>query len=313
MLNPIQAGGGGSPPAEAGTPVHVARLGDTVESLLERFGLTDESSRRAFLDANPRLARGGLVPPGLVVRLPATAQTEIASPANATASVETAWTKGFGRAIAGQNDYNEEVRAALSRWPEADPLILKSILAQETGFDRRAFAANPYGYAGIAQLGIAEAREAGLRTGGSRNRRGRNPPVYDRTRDERFDPSKAIPAAAVVLRNKELALKSGVTLRSGLSLPGYEAYGHPVGDERWRFAAAAYNGGQGTILRAMRHAYADRPPSAVRWSDLVKSPTGDVRQSPLWLAIAEAGMNPRVKFAEISQYAENVVARARQQ
>ena len=312
MLNPIQAGGSGAPPPEAGTSVHIARLGDTVESLLERFGLTDESSRRAFLDANPRLAGGGLVPPGFVIRIPATAQPGIDNSAISTASIETTWTKGFGRAIAGQNDYNEEVRAAVGRWPDADPLILKSILAQETGFDRRVFAANPYGYAGIAQLGLAEAREAGLRTGASRNRRGSNPPAYDRTRDERFDPAKAIPAAAVVLRNKELALQSGVTLRSGLKLPGYELYGQPGGDERWRLAAAAYNGGQGTILRAMRHAYGDSAPAAVRWADLVKSPTGDVRQSPLWLAIAEAGMNPRVKFVEISQYAENVVARARQ-
>jgi hypothetical protein len=312
MLQPIPAaGGGGSSPNDAPGSVHIARFGDNVESLLERFGLHDDVSRKAFFELNPRLAAGGLVIPGVAVRVPAPAMT-VSQAASVGSSIDTSWTKGYGRSLAGQNDYNDAIRAAQDRCPGGDPLILKSILAQETGFREGAFASNAYGYAGVAQLGIDEAHEAGLRTGASRARRRGHPPVYDRANDERFDPSKAVPAAAVVLRNKERALQSGVTLQSGRRLSGYDTYGEPRGDDRWRFAAAAYNGGQGTILRAMRNAYGDVRPAEVRWADLVRSPSGSVRDTPLWRAIVEVGMNPTVKYREISEYAANVVARARQ-
>lgn len=313
MLNPIQTvGGGGSPPIDTAASSYFARLGDTVDSILERFGLNDDASRSAFLALNPRLTAGGPVTPGTVVRLPPAAASSVSNDPGPTASLETSWTLGFGRGIAGQNDYNNAIRAAQARYPDVDPLILKSILAQETGFRESAFARNPFGYAGVAQLGIAEAHEAGLSTGASRPRRRGRGPLYDRASDERFDPMKAVPAAALILENKEDALRNGVTLRSGRRLPGYEVYGEPEGDDRWRFAAAAYNGGQGTILRAMQHAYGDSPPAEVRWSDLVRSPTGNLRDSPLWQAIRDVGMNPSVKFREISEYATNVVARARQ-
>lgn len=313
MLHPIQTvGGGGSPPVDAAASTYNSRLGDTVESILERFGLNDDASRSAFLDLNPRLAPVGLLTPGTAIRLPHSAAANSSSDGTPMATVETSWTLGFGRGIAGQNDFNNAIRAAQVRCPDVDPLILKSILAQETGFRESAFARNPYGYAGVAQLGIAEAHEAGLRTGASRPRRRGRAPVYDRANDERFDPLKAVPAAALILQNKEQALRNGLSLRSGRRLPGYEMYGEPRGDDRWRFAAAAYNGGQGTILRAMQHAYGDAPPAEVRWSDLVRSPTGNFRDSPLWQAIRDVGMNPNVKFREISEYATNVVARARQ-
>ena len=313
MLNPVQTvGGGGSPPSDPAASSYFARLGDTVESILERFGLSDDASRSAFLDLNPQITGTALLMPGTAVRLPPSAAANVSNDGAARATLETSWTLGFGRGLAGQNDYNDALRAAQLRCPDVDPLILKSILAQETGFRESAFARNPFGYAGVAQLGIAEAHEAGLHTGASQQRRRGQAPVYDRAHDERFDPSKAVPAAAAILENKEHALKVGVTLRSGRQLPGYDLYGEPRGDDRWRFAAAAYNGGQGTILRALQHAYGDAPPSKVRWSDLVRSPTGNLRDSPLWLAIRDVGMNPSVKFREISDYATNVVARARQ-
>ncbi len=312
MLHPIQTAGGGSPPGETEASVYSARLGDTVESILERLGIQDDASRRAFFDLNPRLEVSGPVTPGLAVRLPQARSAAGSGSGPATASIETSWTLGFGRGITGQNDFNDAIRAAQERCPDVDPLILKSILAQETGFRESVFASNPFGYAGVAQLGLSEAHEAGLQTGASRPRRRGHAAVYDRAHDERFDPSKAIPAAAVILQNKERDLRTGVTLRTGRHLEGYDHYGEPSGDDRWRFAAAAYNGGQGTILRALRHAYGDVPPSVVRWNDLVRTPTGNVRDSPLWQAIRDVGMNPAVKFREISEYAANVVARARQ-
>lgn len=312
MLHSIPpATGGASPPIEPSTFPYVVRFGDTVESILERFNLYGDVDRRAFLDSNPGLAGAVLLTPGQVVRVPLP-RSELGTSGAAESPLHTNWTNGFGRDLTGQNRYNDALRAAQERWPAVDPKILKSILAQETGFREQTFASNPYGYAGVAQLGIAEAHEAGLRTGQSRTRsRGRGP-VYDRANDERFDPAKAIPAAAVILRNKDRALQSGVATRSGTRLPGYDFYGEPRGDDRWRFAAAAYNGGQGTILRALRHAYGDSPPAEVRWNDLVRSPTGSVRDSPLWRAIVEVGMNPTSKYREISEYAAHVVARARQ-
>jgi len=63
--------------------------------------------------------------------------------------------------------------------------ILEGLLAQESNF--QAAVVNRFGYAGIAQLGAAAAREVGLSVtktapGG----------------DERLDPLKAIPAAAMI-------------------------------------------------------------------------------------------------------------------
>jgi len=302
----------GVPPGDVETSVYVVRPGDTVASILERLGLRDDASIQAFFRLNPRVAASGFLAPGQSVRLPAAAPAAPAPPAPAPSPVETSWTKGFGRRLEGQNDYNAAILVARRAWPDVDPLILKSILAQETGFDPRVFARNPYGYAGVAQLGIAEARAAGLKTGGSTRRRRGRPATYDRRNDERFDASRAVPAAAITLRDKDRALRNGITVASGRRLEGYAFYGEPPGDDRWRFAAAAYDGGQGTILRAMRFAYGDVPPPEVRWADLVRAPGGDVRQSPLWRAIAAVGMNPAVKYREISTYAADVVARARQ-
>lgn len=303
------AAGGVSPPPDPAAYLYVVRIGDTLESVLERHGLRTDADRRAFFDANPGLNSNGQLTPGQVVRIP---PSPVAASTTFNPNIQTSWTNGYGRNLAGQNRYNDALQAAQKRWPGVDPLILKSILAQETGFREQAFAANPHGYAGVAQLGIDEAHEAGLDTGRSRMGRNGRAPFYDRAADERFDPAKAIPAAAVILRNKERALESGARTRSGVRLHGYSFYGEPRGDDRWRLAAAAYNGGQGTILRAMRHAYGETPPGQVRWNDLLRSPTGNIRDSPLWRAIAEVGMDPASKYREIAEYAANVVARARQ-
>ncbi len=223
-----------------------------------------------------------------------------ASAAEAGASLEssgpgvrvgTDWTNGYGRNVAGQNLFNAEIAAALREWPGLDPLVLKSILAQESSFRRDPNASG--GYRGVAQLGRSEARSAGL--------------TVTRGVDERLDPGKAIPAAARVLRDKAERLQ-----------PSFDRYGVPAGDEYWRFVSAAYNGGEGTIALAMRYAYEGRPHAEVRWSDLTASPDGNVRNSPLYRAVAHViktegwHATPWAKYKEISEYAQNVVARARQ-
>ena len=291
----------GAPGARAEEPpagVHVLQPGETFEQLAERFGITDPILLREFGLLNPALLAGSAAPGQRILVPPGARATEAHAPA---AAVETAWVRGYNRNISRQNRYNAEIEAAVREWPALDPLILKSILAQESGF--QAGVVNRYGYAGVAQLGVAEARQVGLATGRSRMRRSRTrtPAFVDRARDERLVPERAIPGAARLLRDKSRALERG-----------FSHYGRPEGDDYWRFVAAAYNGGEGTVLAAMRIAYGDSTPAAVRWDDLVRAPGGDVRRSPLYLAIVRVGMDPRVKFAEISEYARDVVRRARQ-
>lgn len=205
--------------------------------------------------------------------------------------VGTDWTNGYGRNMAGQNLYNAEIAAAVREWSGLDPLVLKSILAQESSFRRDPNASG--GYRGVAQLGRTEARSAGL--------------TVTRGVDERLDPRKAIPAAAKVLRDKAERLQAS-----------FDRYGAPSGDDYWRFVSAAYNGGEGTIALAMRYAYEGRPNGEVKWSDLTASPDGNVRNSPLYRAVAHViktegwHTTPWAKYKEISEYAQNVVARARQ-
>jgi hypothetical protein len=318
MMNPIGHGGvlpaGTEPPAG---DVYVLQPGDTFDALVERFGIAGPKAVDAFRRLNPDLALGR-ARPGSLVTLPAPAGPhaaaapvgrEAAAPA---APLDTSWTRGYGRDVSRQNRYNAELEAARARWPDVDPLVLKSLLAQESGFRSRVV--NRYGYAGVAQLGVAEARQVGLRTGHSRmsNARKGVAPYVDRVRDERLVPRKAIPGAARLLRAKAATLERGLETKRWGSLPGFARYGEPEGDDYWRFAAAAYNGGEGTVLLAMRIAYGDATPAEVRWDDLVRSPDGDARHAPLYLAIRRVGMNPAVKFREISEYARDVVRRARQ-
>ncbi|MFN7928246.1 MAG: transglycosylase SLT domain-containing protein [Blastocatellia bacterium] len=128
--------------------------------------------------------------------------------------------------------YDQIIAQAVGWCPGLAPEVLKSLLAQESAFNPHVI--NQYGYAGIAQLGRSEAREAGLQVGvaGSRS-------------DERLQPDKAIPAAARLLHNKAQRLQSLAFAR----------YGQPRGIEFWKFTLAAYNGGEGTISLAMGNAH----------------------------------------------------------
>lgn len=135
-------------------------------------------------------------------------------------------------AVGGARGLDDVIARAVEWCPGLSPAILKSLLAQESGF--RSTVINKYGYAGIAQFGREAAREVGLQVGvaGSRS-------------DERLDPQKAIPAAARLLRLKA----------QRLSDIAFSRYGQPDGAEFWKFVLAAYNGGEGTIAVAMGHAY----------------------------------------------------------
>ena len=306
MVNPI--GRRGALPARTAQPrgeCYVLQPGDTFDTLVERFGVSGPEAIEAFRSLNPDLA-AGRAQPGAVVSLPPGCEL------TPETMITTSWTRGYGRDVTRQNRFNGEIAAAQTRWADLDPLVLKSLLAQESGFRSRVV--NRYGYAGVAQLGVAEARQVGLHTGRSHMSSARRgvAAYVDRAHDERLIPKKAIPGAAKLLRAKASVLERGLTTKRWGELPGFSRYGEPEGDDYWRFAAAAYNGGEGTVLLAMRIAYGDAQPAEVRWDDLVRSPDGDPRHAPLYLAIKQVGMNPAVKFREIGDYARDVVLRARQ-
>ena len=316
MLNSI--GRGRAVPARTAPPaddVYFLQPGDTFDALVERFGITDPKAIAAFRRLNPEFA-AGRAQPGTVVSVPAPARPAAACSSDraaaTSASLTTSWTRGYGRDVSRQNRYNAEIDVARTRWPELDPLVLKSLLSQESSFRSRV--ANKYGYAGVAQLGVTEARQMGLRTGASHmsNSRRRIAAYVDRGHDERLDPAKAIPAAAQLMRAKAAILEHGLDASRWGKLAGFERYGTPQGDDFWRFTAAAYNGGEATVLLALRLAYGDTTPHEVRWDDLVRSPDGDARHSPLYRAIQQVGMNPAVKYREIGEYARDVLLRARQ-
>jgi hypothetical protein len=314
MVNSVRPS---SAPRFGGDPVHasvyVAQPGDTAEGIAALFGLSAPAEREEFYRLNPMLGGGEITAgtrvyvPGARGRSPGPSEPMV-EPSPATPA-ETAWTKRYGRGIDQQNRYNGDIDAARAQWPALPPEILKSLLAQESGF--RPDVVNRYGYAGIAQLGVQEARAVGLSTGSSRMRSRRASAEFDRARDQRFDPSKAIPGAVALLRMKAQTLDQGLVMR-GTRLAGFGELGRPSGDDYWRFVAAAYNGGEGTVLLALYYAYGNTPPAEVRWSDLVTGPGGDVTRSPLWRACRRFFANPAAKYTEISEYARDVVLRARQ-
>lgn len=212
--------------------------------------------------------------------------------------------QGTGDNAAGSatNRFDSIIDGAVRHFPGLPPAVLKGLLWQESGFNPAVI--NEYGYAGIAQFGRTEAREAGLRVGRAGT-----------LSDERLDPVRAIPAAARLLQLKASRL-------AGLA---FARYGQPVGTEYWKFTLAAYNGGEATVALAMGHAYrrglavarshgmvgvealsyARR--YAAQWENLKQGGGG----SPLALAVARyfpALAEP--KYREIGNYPANVLARA---
>lgn len=200
------------------------------------------------------------------------------------------------------NRFDQLIARAVEWCPGLSPAVFKSLLAQESGFNPTVI--NQYGYAGIAQIGRDEAREAGLTVG-----------IAGSAMDERLNPRKAIPAAARLLNLKAQRLAEAA----------FSRYGQPSGVEFWKFVIAAYNGGEGTIALAMGHAHrlglslararglvgndaiSFARNYASRWDNLV---AGGAR-SPL--AQAAARYFPDIataKYYEIGDYPNAIIARS---
>lgn len=198
--------------------------------------------------------------------------------------------------------FDDIIAGAVENCPGLSPVILKSLLAQESNFNTKVI--NSYGYAGIAQFGRSAAREVGLQVG-----------VAGSASDERLDPTKAIPGAA-----RLLAIKA-----QRLSEMAFSRYGQPNGVEFWKFVTAAYNGGEGTVALAMGHAYrsgletarsrgmvgAEAVSFARRYASVWDNLKTGGMNSPLGLAAARYFPSIAAqKYAEIGNYPTHIVARA---
>lgn len=197
-----------------------------------------------------------------------------------------------------QNRYNDALVTAAENHPGVDPIVLKSLLVQESAMNPRP-GRDDGAYQGIAQLGAAEATVHGVSI-------------------DRHDPIASIDAAARVLSQKDAALER----------TAYSHYGAPAADERTKFTLAAYNAGEGTIATAIRIAHDDAFAAAEKRGETrdkaeayargfathfenLTEPRGDTTRSPLYRAAEQRLTNsdPAEKYTEISQYAEQIVAR----
>lgn len=206
-----------------------------------------------------------------------------------------------------QNKYNTDIREGVkARWgtyqPALPELLYKSLIRQESDFNPKAL--SPSGYAGLAQISKADARREGL--------------VVNSKVDERYNARKCIKAGVGVLQEKlDLMLNPE---RMAASYPfaakvveAYGQYGRPTGaTQQWTLGLAAYNGGQGTMLRTMARAYeAGLDP---RSFDNLVEPRSEPEKSPLYATTLEVfgSKKAMAKYREISNYPLQILARAPQ-
>ncbi|MEO6095701.1 MAG: transglycosylase SLT domain-containing protein [Fibrobacteria bacterium] len=195
--------------------------------------------------------------------------------------IETHW-KGYP----AQNDFNDDIYAAAKKY-SIEPLILKSLIAQESGFRPKIH--NNVGYAGLTQIGGAAIDEAGLSKGTTAKIDGKY--VYDMEGDERFDSQKSIFGGAHILSIKRDRINKSIFSK-------YKT--QPSDAEKQKFYIAAYNAGEGTVKKAWKKNGEDE----CVWEDLIEDP----EQSALWSAIPEA-WGRKSKYKEITDYVSDILKR----
>lgn len=215
-----------------------------------------------------------------------------------TDPLETHW--GFGK---NENLFNQIIICAVEeRWgsqkPQLPPLLMKSVIAQESSFNPNAV--SPTDHVGLTQLGREEALAEGLKL----------EPV-----DERFIPEKNVRAGVGVLSGKKEGILHPEELIDRYPfaqkvVEAYARYGQPQGKRFWTLALASYNGGVGTIFRAMAEAF-DRSLDPTIWNNLVE-PRKQPEQSPLYAATLEVFGPQRAlaKYYEIGRYPLEILLRA---
>lgn len=214
--------------------------------------------------------------------------------------ITTNW--GYGPA---ENAYNQLIIDSIAKhWPHQDqpldPLVFKSLIAAESGFRPSVFSRT--GCAGLVQIAPDTATRFGLSLA----------PV-----DERLIPEKAIPVGLKVLAEKQRVVMEpdnyfGILLgKPDKKCPfgtvvhqDFQARGIPQGSDLMMLGLASYNGGGGTVMRAMARAV-EMGKNPHSWSDLVGSGPQD---SPLYEAcvmVYKAGAAG--KYREMANYPRKIM------
>jgi len=210
-------------------------------------------------------------------------------------SPQDLWTSwGFGKR---ENLFNDLIAQSVqSFWQDLStplpPVLYKSLVAIESSFNPTAL--SPAGAAGLTQLMPDTAQRFGLST------------------RDRFDPLKAVPAGIQAFQEKYRVISEPANYPRIIGKPVeavpfsvrvaefYSLRGEPQGDERWHLALAAYNGGGGTILRAM--SYAIEAGLDPRDWDQVAGTPGQHLNSPLHRACMDV-FGPRGGTRKVSELA----------
>ena len=201
----------------------------------------------------------------------------------------TKWRDTDGSAYQNdQNAHNVWIQLAATNHG-LPPLLLKSLVAQESKFDPKA--RNSVGYAGLTQMGASEARGHGLDTG--KTDKVGAVWVYDEA-DERFDPAKSLEAGAAYFVEGREAIEKSVFQHFGETAPE---------DQHDKFALAVYNAGRGTVGKAWKLAV-DAGKVDALWEDLVE---GGV-DSYLCQAFHPDWSKPG-KYKEITQFVVQILGR----
>ncbi len=209
---------------------------------------------------------------------------------------------GYGPA---ENAYNQLILDAIEEhWPDkdnpVDPLLFKALIAAESSFRKDVFSRS--GCAGLVQIAPDTATRFGLSIS----------PV-----DERLIPEKAIPIGLKVLAEKQRVILEpdnyfGILLNKpdkkcpfGMVVSrDFSVRGLPSGEDLVALELASYNGGGGTVMRAMARAV-EKGKNPHSWDELVGSGPGD---SPLYEAcemIYKGGAAG--KYREMSNYPRKIL------
>jgi hypothetical protein len=203
-------------------------------------------------------------------------------------ALKTKWLDPQGTKYPNQNDHDVYIQLAATNHA-LSPLLLKSLVAQESKF--KAKASNSQGYAGLTQLGLHEAQNHGLNTGSTAKSGGEW--VYDPT-DERFEPFKSLNAgAAYFVEGREAANKLI-----------FQHFEDEVQEDQYdKFGLAIYNLGQGTVSNAHRHAREAGKTDAT-WEELIEGGT----DSFLCQGMPDS-FNKAAKHKEGSEFVAQILSR----
>ena len=215
--------------------------------------------------------------------------------------INTNW--GYGPA---ENAYNHLIEQAIQEhWTDQDnpldPLMFKALIAVESGFKTNAYSRT--GCAGLVQISPDTARRFGLSMH----------PV-----DERLIPEKAIPVGVKVLAEKQLVIlqpdnyygillgRPDKKLSFGTTVHNhYQKAGTPRDNDLLNLGFAAYNGGGGTVMRAMAKAV-EMGKNPLDWNALVGTGPSD---SPLFAACRMVYKSGAAgKYREMRDYPRKIFA-----